>query len=127
MSLLVRTRVLRHRRALRALLPALWLQLLIPAGFMPASAAPLSLEICPDGFPPGLLAHAGHHHHHGGAHGGGEHCVFAAAAGNGPPAQHAPPPASPGPRRVAAQSGCAPIPLVRLVHLPQARGPPPLV
>lgn len=121
-----RIRAPRRCRAVLALLPALWLQLLIPAGFMPASDASLSLEICPEGWPPGLLAHAGHHHHHGGEHGGGEHCVFAAAGGNGPPSQQAPPPTSPDPLLVTAESGCAPILLVRLVHLPQARGPPPV-
>ena len=109
-------------------LPALWLQLLIPAGFMPASVAPLSLQICPEGFPAGLLAHAGHHHHHGGGeHGGGEHCAFGATGGNGPPPQQAPPLANPYPVLIAAESCCAPILSVRLVYLPQARGPPAVV
>jgi hypothetical protein len=121
---------LRARRRFWALLtlPPLWLHLLIPAGFMPANDAPLSLQICPEGFPAGLLAHAGHHHHHGGGeHGGGEHCAFGAAGGNGPPLQPAPPLAHPYPVLLAAESCCASILSVRLVHLPQARGPPPFV
>ncbi|MGP8034978.1 MAG: hypothetical protein ACLPQ6_12680 [Steroidobacteraceae bacterium] len=123
-----RRRSRRRRWALFALLPALWLQLLIPAGFMPASDAPLSLQICPEGFPAGLLAHAGHQHHHrGGAHGGGEHCAFGATAGNGPPSQPPPPVANPYPLLLAAESCGAPILPVRLVHLPQARGPPAVV
>jgi hypothetical protein len=109
---------------LLALLPALWLHLLIPAGFMPASDASLSLQICPEGFPAGLLAHAGHHHHGGGGHGGGEHCVFGMAGANGPLSQQAPAPASPCPVLLAAGSRCAPILPVRLVYLPEARGPP---
>jgi hypothetical protein len=121
---------LRARRRFWALLalPALWLHLLIPAGFMPANDAPLSLQICPEGFPAGLLAHAGHHHHHGGGeHGGGEHCTFGAAGGNGPPSQQAPPLAHPYPVLVAAEPCGAPRLFVRLVYLPQARGPPPFV
>jgi hypothetical protein len=122
---------LRRRRlswALLALLPALWLHLLIPAGFMPARGAALSLEICPEGFPAGLLAHAGHHHHPGGGeHGGGEHCVFGVAGATGPPSQQAPVPQSPCPELVAAGSCCAPILPVRLVYLSEARGPPPAV
>lgn len=106
-----------------ALLPVLGLQLLIPAGFMPARDAPLTLEICPEGFPAGLLPHAAHHHHHGGGH-GGEHCAFGAAGGSGPPSAQPPQPAIPDPVLLAAQSSRAPVFSVRLVHLPQARGPP---
>jgi hypothetical protein len=52
------------RRALRpkqrlwiisALLLALVVRALIPAGFMPATDRPFSFEICPDGFPAALL------------------------------------------------------------------------
>jgi hypothetical protein len=128
------TGALTGRRALRrrwariavlALLPVLGLQLLIPAGFMPASDAPLSLEICPEGFPAWLLPHAAHHHHHGGGeHGGGGHCAFGAAGGSGPPSAQAPHPVTPDPVLLAARSGGAPISPVRLVHLPEARGPP---
>ena len=119
-----------RRWALPGLLPVLWLHLLVPAGFMPADDAPLSLAICPEGFPAALLAHAGHHHHHGGGghggggHGGGEHCVFAAAAANGPPSQPAAAFESPPAEPVAVGSYCAPTLPIRLVHLPEARGPP---
>ena len=119
-------RHLRKRRWLLALLlPAVWLHLLIPAGFMPASDAPLSVEICPEGFPAGLLAHAVHHHHTGGdGHGSSEHCAFGTACGGAPLSQQ--------PLRLesqcieldAAESCAAPILLIRLVHLPEARGPP---
>jgi hypothetical protein len=61
-----------------ALLVALVVRALIPAGFMPATDRPFSFQICPDGFPAALLktgtagllhlddaspTHA--HHHHG--------------------------------------------------------------
>ena len=125
MSPLPRLRADKRRWVLLAL-PALLLHLLTPAGFMPADDAPLSLQICPEGFPAGLLAHAGHHHHHGGEHHGGEHCVFAAAGANGPPSQHAPAMASPAPELLAAGSWCAPFLPVQLVYLPRVRGPPPV-
>jgi hypothetical protein len=115
----------RPRLALLALLPALGLQLLIPAGFMPASDAPLTLQLCPEGFPAGLLPHAAHHHRHGGGeHGGGGHCAFGAAGGSGPPSAQPPQPAIPDLVLLAVQSSRAPVLSVRLVHLPQARGPP---
>lgn len=130
MSTLRTLRARCRRWALPGLLPVVWLHLLVPAGFMPADDAPLSLAICPEGFPAALLAHAGHHHHHGGGHGGGghgggEHCGFAAAAANGPPSQPAPALESPPAEPVAAGSSYrAPILPIRLVHLPEARGPP---
>ncbi|MDE2136881.1 MAG: hypothetical protein KGJ68_05545 [Gammaproteobacteria bacterium] len=126
MTRLPRLGAARGRWALLAL-PVLLLQLLIPAGFMPADDAALSLQICPEGLPAALLAHAGHHHHHGGGgHRGGEHCVFAAGGANGPPSQHTPATASPRTGLVAAASWRAPLLPVRLVHLPEARGPPPV-
>ena len=41
-----------------ALLVALVVRALIPAGFMPATDRPLSFQVCPDGFPAGLLGDA---------------------------------------------------------------------
>jgi hypothetical protein len=98
-----------HRRwLLGALLVALIVRSLIPAGFMPATDRPFSFQICPDGFPAHLLksaasgAHAEHHHSHqdpstdagAGIDSGGEthrhssaganHCPFSAAASAGP-------------------------------------------
>jgi hypothetical protein len=79
------------------LLIALAFRALVPAGFMPASDHPFSLEICPEGFPPQLLHHAmdhgsGVHHSSGASHSHNparsEHCIFAALAGAGP-ASHA--------------------------------------
>jgi Protein of unknown function (DUF2946) len=89
----MRIRLIRSSRKLIAgiLLIALAFRALVPAGFMPASDQPFSLEICPDGFPPQLL-HYGTHHgpgvHHAASHSHNsarsEHCVFAAVAGAGP-------------------------------------------
>jgi hypothetical protein len=78
-------RVLRPKQRLwviSALLLALVVRALIPAGFMPAIDRPFSFQICPDGFPAALLSdlaiagaderaatgaeHAGHHHPGGG-------------------------------------------------------------
>jgi hypothetical protein len=122
-----------RRRARRGwllglVLPALLLRAFIPAGFMPASGAPLSVEICPEGFPVGLLTHADHHHHHDGdRHDRSEHCAFGTSCGSGP--------LSHPPQRLESQCAewapaplCAePIVVVRLVQLPQARGPPAFV
>lgn len=109
------------------MLAAFAVRALIPLGFMPVSASPLTLEICPDGLPAALLGHAGHHHHGNGAdhnqHGHGDHCLFggagaaplaaSAALGTVLLAQAAP----------AARTAAGAL-LVRLVHLPEARGPP---
>jgi len=130
MSILAKRHV-RRRWLLLALLPALALRLLIPAGYMPADAAPLSLQICPEGFPAALLQHAGHHHHHagGGAHGagghaGGAHCVFAGAGAGGPIAYQTAQVVRPAAEPLAPAAYRAPVLPVRLVHLPEARGPP---
>jgi hypothetical protein len=116
----------RRRRLALLLVPAFVLRALIPTGFMPAREAPFSLEICPEGFPTQLLTHSGHQHEHdgGGTPGHSEHCAFGSACGNGPLSESglrgpsaAPPQAeSPCPARRA--------PFIRLVHLPEARGPP---
>jgi hypothetical protein len=96
---------------------------LITPGFMPAHDRAFSLEICPEGFPAWLLAHAGHHHH-GGPHRGTDHCVFAGACTAGPVSQ------APGLAAAASSEPTptfhvvAPATLVQLVHLPQARAPP---
>jgi hypothetical protein len=108
------------------MLPALLLRALIPAGFMPAHDAPLALEICPEGFPAGLLLHAARHHEQGtrgGAH--GDHCLFGSACGGGPVLQAPQCVGSSAALQVAMPHPSAPALPVRLVHLPQARGPPP--
>jgi hypothetical protein len=118
-------RNLRRRRRLALLvLAAMLLRALIPAGFMPAREAPFSIEICPEGFPAQLLAYATHHHDHGGGgRGHGDHCVFG-ACGGGPLSESASCGASPAALPVAASPPATPVLLVRLVHLPEARGPP---
>ena len=119
----------RHSRPLTLtllVLPALLLRALIPAGFMPAHDAPLALEICPDGFPAGLLLHATHHHDQGtrgGAH--GDHCLFGSACGGGPLLQTPQCVGSSAALKAATPHLSAPALPVRLVYLPRARGPPP--
>jgi hypothetical protein len=117
-----RLSAMRTQRLLAGLMVAAFaVRALVPPGFMPAHAAPRTLEICPDGFPAQLLGHVAHHSH--GNHAHADHCVFGGAAGTGPVAQPAnldgvwlaPPPAE---RRERVT------PAVRLIHLPQARGPP---
>lgn len=105
------------------MLLAFLVRAVVPVGFMPASDQPFSIEICPEGFPAHLLAQS-LHHHHGGAHWGAEHCVFGSACAGGPLSHH---PllthAASAMFVFAAPRVAAAIP-VRLVHLPQVRGPP---
>jgi hypothetical protein len=137
-----------NRRALTAslMLVTFVLRALIPPGFMPASSGLLSLEICWEDFPAGVLAQGGPPHAHptgmdsmgmdpmgmrGGAHrhsSGGpshrEHCVFGTACSAGP-IHHLPLPSD-----VSFAQLLLPVSLVsvagdvRLVHLPQPRAPP---
>lgn len=96
---------------------------LIPQGFMPSSDRPFSVEICPEGFPAQLLAHAGHHHH-GGGHSYSEHCVFGAVCPNGSPS-YPTALAVVFPAELARPPSCAATPVVvRLVYVPHSRGPP---
>ena len=95
---------------------------LIPAGFMPAHTTPLALAICPEGFPAQLLGHAAHHG--GGNHAHTDHCVFGGGGATAPAPQLAPVSGV----RLALQPplwrpDSAPF-VVRLIHLPEARGPP---
>jgi hypothetical protein len=116
--------VSKHTRILLVslMLTAFAVRALVPAGFMPASTTALALEICPEGFPAQLLAHAPHHHS-GGGHAHTDHCEFGgaspgpvAAAITAPAALASqPPPAAQEPSRLV---------IVRLVYLPAARGPP---
>lgn len=114
----------RGRQLLAALmLAAFAVRALVPAGFMPASGGAFSIEICPEGFSAQLLRHGGHHPA-GGSPTRTEHCVFGSAGASGPVRQLAALGASallphaPAARFIAAPTA------VRLVHLPQARGPP---
>jgi hypothetical protein len=95
---------------------------LVPLGYMPSHERPFSLELCPEGFPAQLLAHAGHHHHPGSpAH--NDHCVFGTACPPGPLSElralsaFTPLESPPRALRVAAI-------VVRRVTPPHARGPP---
>jgi hypothetical protein len=109
------------------LLPAMVLRSLIPVGFMPAREAPFSVEICPEGFPTQLLSHAGHRHGHGGEGGPArsDHCAFGSAWSSGPLAESAACGASAATPQVSSPSTARHVLFVRLVHLPEARGPPP--
>jgi hypothetical protein len=117
----------RRRQLLAALmLAAFAVRALVPAGFMPAGGGAFSIEICPEGFsaqPLSQLPHGGHHHP-GGSPTHTEHCVFGSAGASGPVRQLAALGAlallqhAPAARFIAAPTA------VRLVHLPQARGPP---
>ena len=116
----------RNRLALLLLVPAMVLRALVPVGFMPAREAPLSIEICPEGFPTQLLSRAAHHHDHGGrgapAH--SDHCAFGSACGSGPLVEPALWGASAATSQAAPPSPAQRVLFVRLVHLPDARGPP---
>jgi hypothetical protein len=103
------------------------LRALIPIGFMPAADGTLSLTICDEGFPAGLLPPAAHGRTTAGAAGHRsqeDHCPFCGAS---TPA--------PGPlfaalacvvwvaiETVALVVSCRA--LIRLLHVPQARAPP---
>ena len=103
------------------------LRALIPIGFMPAADGTLSLTICDEGFPAGLLQPAAHGHAvpaGAGHHSHEDHCPFCGAS---TPA--------PGPLLVALACvvwvAIATVALVvscrtliSLLHLPQARAPP---
>jgi hypothetical protein len=102
-------------------LVALMLRALIPAGFMPGGAGPLSLVLCHDGLPAQFLSH--HEHHDQGSSSHFDHCPFGGLAS-------APVPDSILTVRIAQLANdpapafeSSPI-IVRLVLLPQPRGPP---
>lgn len=106
------------------MLAAFALHALVPVGFMPSGSGRFPVEICPEGFPAQLLHHASHHHG-GGSPLHGEHCVFAGTGTSGPLQQHVLSALAPAARPLAPVRRTAAPPDIRLVHLPQARGPPP--
>jgi len=113
----------RGRRLVAALvLAAFGLHALIPQGFMPGGGR-LSLQICPAGFP-ALLLTGGARHHHGGSPSHTDHCDFGYAGSGGPIASVAPLGATALCRDAPGRDALSLVPAVRLVHLPQPRGPP---
>jgi hypothetical protein len=114
------------------LLIALVFRALVPAGFMPASDRPFSIEICHDGFPTQLLPHDGSHHSHDGSHHPGhsshfEHCLFGGGSTAGP-TPHITTILSVALTRIGSVFVFVPSPVsVRLVHIPQPRAPPSFV
>jgi hypothetical protein len=123
-------------RLVLLILLALALRALVPVGFMPATDGTFSLMICTDGFPPSLLPQTmtpdgkgmpmpqpDQHHGDGDANDGG-YCALTTGFSSAPP-----------PLLVVAFAllvAClgvvltqVPVPAgIRLVHIPQARGPP---
>ncbi len=78
-----RTRAHRQRNIATSLVLAFFLlRAYVPIGFMPASGAPLLLEICPQGLH--LPVSAQHLHHNSGNHGHFENCPFGSAPASGP-------------------------------------------
>jgi hypothetical protein len=115
----------RHRgRELVAalILAAFGVHALIPEGFMPGDG-PLSIRICPDGFPAQLLDH-GAHHHHGGSPAHTDRCAFGSAGPGGPLTSLAPLADASTARDAPAVDLLSLAVAVRLVHLPQPRAPP---
>jgi hypothetical protein len=106
------------------MLLAFALRALVPQGFMPSNDRPFTVEICPEGFPAELLMLGGHHHHHGGHQSQTEHCVFGTACASGPPSQLALLTHSSPAELVRAAPVVPDAAVVRLVYLPQLRGPP---
>jgi hypothetical protein len=101
---------------------------LVPQGFMPSSARPFSVDICPEGLPTQLLGivpmHGDAAHHHGTGHLHTDHCVFGCAYLDATFSHHPPIiPAVVAGILADAPSAAAAV-IVRLVHLPEARGPP---
>ncbi len=118
-------------------LAAFALRALVPAGFMLAEGHPLTVIICPDGFPAQLLSQDGHAAAGmadmpgmpaapGGDHSHSEHCLFTSGSGHGPISVHASPAFV---VYLIHQAAVAPPQLarsVRLVYVPQPRAPPAL-
>jgi len=93
----------------------------IPEGFMPSSARPFSVEICPEGFPAQLLAG---HLHHGKDHLHIDHCVFCTACASGPPSYSLVLTGISLSALAPATPSVAQAIVVRFVYLPHSRGPP---
>jgi len=104
-------------------LAALVLRALIPAGFMPSAQQPFTMVICHAGFAAQIPSQSGDSHT-GRVH--YEHCLFASAALGSPSVHTTPVLASPAHSRSMVRSPAAEA-AIRLVHLPESRGPPALV
>jgi hypothetical protein len=103
-------------------LAAFGVHALIPEGFMPGGGR-LSMQICPDGFP-GQLLTGGARHHRGGGASHTDRCAFGSTGPGGPLTSLSPLTATAPARDAPAVDVLSLAPAVRLVHLPQARGPP---
>jgi hypothetical protein len=104
------------------ILAAFGVHSLIPEGFMPGGGR-LSIQICPDGFP-GQLLTAAARHHHGGSTSHSDHCAFGSAGSGGPLTSLSQLADAALARDAPAVDVFPASPTVRLVHLPQPRGPP---
>jgi hypothetical protein len=103
----------------------------VPVGFMPASGTPFLLELCPAAapmpmsMPMPMVAH--HHHSDTHTHTHFENCPFGSASASGPLPYFGAVKALP-PVNLESAAAIELLPAgVRLVYLPQPRGPPPLV
>jgi hypothetical protein len=130
------------------ILGLVFLRGLVPAGFMPASGRPFSIEICWEGLPGELLAQVERSHadsvgmgsmpmdpmpadstsHHGAQqgphhHSGSDHCVFGSCSAG--PIPHLPLPSDfSSAQQLRAVAFASIAVAVRVVHLPQPRAPP---
>ena len=106
------------------LLAMLLFRAYVPVGFMPASGTPFLLELCPAAAPMPMSMPMPGHHHHSDTHTHFENCPFGSASASGP----APYLAALSPLLTIDLASVATIELlpvgVRLVYLPQPRGPP---
>jgi hypothetical protein len=100
------------------LLAMLLFRAYVPAGFMPASGTPFLLELCP------ATASMPAHHHHSDTHNHFENCPFGSASASGP-APHLGAVGAVPSLHLEAAAPIEQLPVgVRLVYLPQSRGPP---
>jgi hypothetical protein len=118
----------KHRDLLTSFLLAMLLfRAYVPVGFMPASGTPFLLELCPAAAPMPMSVPMAAHHHHSGTHTHFENCPFGSVSAPSPLPHvdgvkvHRPVNLESAPKIELLPVG------VRLVYLPQSRGPPLLV
>jgi hypothetical protein len=102
-------------------LAALVLRALIPTGFMPSGESPFSLVICHDGLPAHVLLH--HEHHHSGRSSSFDHCPFGGLASAPTPHFATTVPVTGDDTYATPLFESTPA-NIRLVYIPQPRGPP---
>jgi hypothetical protein len=117
----------RHDLLTSFLLAMLLFRAYVPVGFMPASGTPFLLELCPAAAPMPMSMPMPAHHHHSDTHTHFENCPFGSASASGPLPYLGAVKALP-PVNLESAPTIELLPVgVRLVYLPQPRGPPLLV